>query len=205
MPWLPVEVKDDRLMELQHVNVKLLLKDDGEMDLEPLIPIFHGWIQEQGWEELLLDVADYRHVYAGPGVVLIGHEANYSVDHSGNRPGVRYNRKAALEGSNQDRLKQATAAALKACRRFESDPRLNSGFRFNGREIEISINDRLLAPNQPETREAIQPELAALLSKLFAGGEYSLSYQDRPRDLFSVSVKSSGTFTVEELLQNLSS
>lgn len=190
-------------MELQHVNVKLLLKDEGGMDLEPLIPVFHGWIQEQGWDELLLDVADYRHVHAGPGVVLIGHEANYSVDNSGNRPGVRYNRKATLEGSNQDRLKQAAVAALKACRRFESDPRLNSKFLFDGRGIEISINDRLLAPNRPETREAVQPELAALLAKLFAGGEYSLSYLDDPRDLLSVSVKSSGTFSVEKLLQNL--
>ena len=192
-------------MELQHVNVKLLLKEEAGIDLDPLIPVFHGWIQEQGGEELLLDVADYRHVYAGPGVVLVGHEANYSVDNSGNRPGVRYNRKAALEGSNQDRLKQATAAALKACRRFESDPRLKSKLAFNGREIEISINDRLLAPNKPETREAIQPELATLLSKLFAGGEYSLSYQECPRNLFSVSVKSSDTFSTEELLHNLSS
>lgn len=192
-------------MELQHVNVKLLLKDEEGIDLEPLIPVFHGWIQEQAGGELLLDVADYRHVYAGPGVILIGHEANYSVDNSGNRPGVRYNRKAALEGSNQDRLEQATAAALRACRRFESDPRLNSKFVFNGREIEISINDRLLASNKSETREAIQPELAKLLSKLFSGGDYSLSYREGPRDLFSVSVKSSDTFSAEELLHNLSS
>ncbi len=192
-------------MELQHVNVKLLLKKhDEELDFAPLIPVFHSWIQSQGWDELLLDVADYRHVFAGPGVILIGQEANYSVDNTGNRPGVRYNRKAALEGSNQDRLRQATAAALKACRRFESDPRLNSAFLFNGQEIEISINDRLLAPNNPETREAVQPDLAPLLQKLFAGGEYSLSYENSPRNLFSVSVKSSSAFTVEELLQNLS-
>ncbi|HXH48135.1 MAG TPA: hypothetical protein VNM47_02070 [Terriglobia bacterium] len=191
-------------MELQHVNVKLLLKNDEEIDLEPLIPVFHAWIQEQGWDELLLDVADYRHVYAGPGVVLIGHEANYSVDNSGNRPGVRYNRKAPLEGNNQDRLKQATAAALNACRRFESDPRLNSKFLFNGQEIEISINDRLFAPNNTETRAGIQPDLAPLLQKLFAGGEYALSYENSPRNLFSVLVKSSGTFSLEELLRNLS-
>ena len=57
-------------MELQHVNVKLLVKNPQEVDLEPLIPVFHGWIQDQVCEELLLDVADYRHVYAGPGVVL---------------------------------------------------------------------------------------------------------------------------------------
>ena len=173
-------------MELQHVNVKLLLKkDDEELDLEPLIPVFHSWIQLQGWDELLLDVADYRHVFAGPGVILIGHEANYSVDNTGNRPGVRYNRKAALEGSNQDRLRQATIAALRACRRFESDPRLNSKFLFNGQDLEVSINDRVLAPNNPETREAVQSELLPLLQKLFAGGEYSISYENSPRNLFS--------------------
>ena len=192
-------------MELQHVNVKLLLKNSGEIDLEPLIPVFHAWIQEQGWDELLLDVADYRHVYAGPGVILIGHEANYSVDNSGNRPGVRYNRKAALEGSNQDRLKQAAVAALKACQRLEADPHLDAKFRFNGQEIEISVNDRLLAPNKPATREAIQPDLAPFLAELFAGSEYSRSYEDSPRDLFSVSIKSSGTFSVQDLLQNLKS
>jgi hypothetical protein len=205
MFWLPTEAKEDRRMELQHVNVKLLLRNSEQLDLEPLIPVFHGWIQEQGWDELLLDVADYRHVYAGPGVLLIGHEANYSVDNAGNRPGVRYNRKAALEGSNQDRLKQAAVAALKVCQRFESDPRLNSKFLFGGREIEISINDRLLAPNTPATREALQPELATFLTRLFAGGAYDLAHDDSARNLFSVSVKSSGTFSVEELLQNLSS
>jgi len=192
-------------MDLQHVNVKLLLRNTEEIDLEPLIPVFHGWIQDQGWDELLLDVADYRHVYAGPGVMLIGHEANYSVDNSGNRPGVRYNRKAPLEGSNQDRLKQAAVAALKACQRFESDSRLNAKFRFNGQEIEICINDRLLAPQKLETREAIQPDLAPFLQKLFAGGGYSLSYDDSPRNLFTVSVKASETFSVEDLLQNLAS
>jgi len=192
-------------MDLQHVNVKLLLRNTEEIDLDPLVPVFHGWIQDQGREELLLDVADYRHVYAGPGVMLIGYEANYSVDNTDNRPGVRYNRKAALEGSNQDRLKQAAVAALKACQYFESDSRLNGKIRFNGREIEICINDRLLAPNQPATREAIHPDLELFLRKLFAGGGYSLSYDDSPRNLFSVSVKSSGTFSVEDLLQNLAS
>lgn len=192
-------------MELQHVNVKLWLENSRPTDLEPLIQIFHGWIQAQGWDELLLDVADYRHVPAGPGVIVIGLEANYSVDNTGNHLGVRYNRKAAVEGSNQDRLKQATIAALNACRRFESDPRLDSKFRFNGRDIEIFINDRLLAPNTPATREAFQPELTEFLAKLFAGGEYSLFYEEEPRNLFGVTVKSARLFSSDELLKNLAS
>lgn len=192
-------------MVLQHINVKLLLDHSDEIDLEPLVPVFHSWIQEQGRDELLLDVADYRHVHAGPGIVLIGLEANYSVDNTGNRPGVRYNRKAAFDGSNQDRLQQAAAAALKACRRLESDSRLNSKFRFNGQEIEFSINDRLLAPNTAQTRDAIQPELAPFLAGLFSGTGFDVSYDENPRNLFSVLVKSHGMFSSEELLTNLSS
>src|SRR5712691_11495863 len=152
---------ESRRIELQHVNVKLFVGNPEEVDLEPLIPVCHGWIQSQVGEGLLLDVADYRHVDAGPGVVLIGHEGNYSVDNTGNRLGVRYNRKAALDGSNQDRLLQATRAALAACRRLQEEPRLDGKFRFNGQDIEIFINDRLVAPNNAATREAFDADFHA--------------------------------------------
>src|SRR3984893_9460867 len=127
-------------VQLQHVNVKLLLRNPEDVDLEPLIPVFHDWIRDQVGEGLLVDMADYRHVDAGPGVVLIGHEGNYSVDNTDNRLGVRYNRKAALDGSNQDRLKQAARAALTACQRLEAKSRLGGKVRFNGQEIEIFID-----------------------------------------------------------------
>lgn len=191
-------------MELQHVNVKLLVQNPEEVDLEPLIPIFHSWIQAQVSEELLLDVADYRHVAEGPGVVLIGHQANYSVENTDNRLGVRYNRKAALDGSNQDRLRQAVRSALSACQRLESEPGLNGKLRFNGQEMELFINDRLLAPNRDETREAVEPELRAFLQKLFGGSEYALRYNSDPRRLFSVFVTSSRAFDAGQLLNNLS-
>ena len=35
-------------MEFQHVNVKLFVKNPERVDLEALIPVFHGWIQDQG-------------------------------------------------------------------------------------------------------------------------------------------------------------
>ncbi len=195
---------ESRRIELQHVNVKLLVRNPEEVDLEPLIPIFHDWIQNQVGEGLLLDVADYRHVDAGPGVVLIGHEGNYSVDNTDNRLGVRYNRKAPLDGSNQDRLKQAARAALTACQRLEADPRLGGKLRFNGQEIEIFINDRMVAPNCDATREAAGPDFQIFFQILFRGSKYSMSYGSDPRKLFAVSVKATQPFSVAELLENLS-
>ena len=190
-------------MQLQHVNVKLLVHNPQGVDLEPLIPVFHTWIQNQSNGELLLDVADYRHVEAGPGVVLIGHEGNYSVDNADNRLGVRYNRKAMLDGSNQDRFAQAARAALSACRRLEAEPRLGGQLRFNGQEIEVFINDRLLAPNNDETREAVDAELRAFSQKLFSGAEYSVSYERDPRKLLTASLKAGKPFSVTDLLQRL--
>jgi hypothetical protein len=194
---------ENRLVQLQHVNVKLLLRNPEEVDLEPLIPVFHDWIRDQVGEGLLLDIADYRHVDAGPGVVLIGHEGNYSVDNTDNHLGVRYNRKAVLDGSNQDRLKQAARAALTTCQRLEADPRLGGKLRFNGQEIEIFINDRLLAPNSDATREAFDSDFQIFFEKLFRGREFSMSYGSDPRKLFAVSVKAAQPFPATDLLENL--
>jgi hypothetical protein len=194
-------------VELQHINVKLLLKNprDHALDLDPVIPVFHSWIQEQVCDELLLDVTDYRHLHGGPGIVLIGHEADYSLDHTDNRLGVRYNRKAGGGGGNQERLAQATHAALSACQRLQKDTRLNGKVYFNGLEIEIFVNDRLLAPNSEATREVLNAEFQAFSKKLFGGSDYALSFGNDSRRLLAVSMKTSRSFTVEELLENLRS
>lgn len=190
-------------MEFQHVNVKLLVKDPVRVDLEHLIPVFHNWIERQVFDDLLLDVADYRHVHEGPGIVLIGHQGNYSVDNGDGRLGVRYNRKAALDGSNQDRLRQAMTSALNACQRLENEPGLGEAVRFGGQEIEFVLNDRLLAPNTDDTRKTLEPEFAAFLKKLFRESEYSISYPSDARKRFGFSVKTSQAFSSADLWANL--
>jgi hypothetical protein len=190
-------------LELQRINVKILSKDPENLDLDPVIPVFHSWIQAQVCEELLLDVADYRHVHGGPGIVLIGHEADYSLDNTNNRWGARYNRKTVIRGNNQKRLEQAVRAALIACQRLQRDDRLK--YHFKGEEIEISVNDRALAPNSQETREAFTPEIQAFAERLFCRGEYSLSFDADSRRLLRAFLKASRSFTVDELLDNLAS
>lgn len=190
-------------MQLQHVNVKLLVQNADEASLPLLIPVFHSWIEDQNGDELLIDVADYTHVPAGPGVVLIGHEGNYSVDNTANRLGVRYNRKAGCEGGNQVCLAQSARAALTACRRLEEEPRLEGKFRFNGQDIEIFINDRLLAPNNAATRSAFDADFQAFSRTLFRGKGYSISYGEDPRSLFTAYVKAAQPFSAAELLESL--
>ena len=186
-------------IELQHINVKLVVKNPEAIDFEAVVPVFHTWIQGQIFDELLLDVADYSHVPDGPGIVLIGHEADYALDNTDGRPGVRYNRKAPLPGSNLERLVQASRAALMAFERLEQDFKLH----FNNREIEFVINDRLLAPNTDETRKALELELGQFLGQLFGGTRFSLEYPTEPRQLFGVKVTAATDQSTKHLLDNL--
>ena len=191
------------MIELQHISVKLFLQEQEGIDLAALVPVFHGWIQEQVFDELLIDVADYRHVPDGPGVMVIGHEADYSVDNNDGRLGVRYHRKAVLNSNNQERLKQAAKSAFAACLRLEEDPTLNQKLRFNGQDIEIVINDRLLAPNNPESRKAIEPEIRALADKLFGAGAYQLSLQTDPRRLLTATVRANKSLTTRDISKSI--
>lgn len=196
-------IGEETAVELQHVNVKLLLRNPEIVDLEAIVPVFHGWIQEQIADELLLDVASYAHVKDGPGVLLIGHEADYSLDATDGRLGLRYNRKAPFDGSKRQRLEQAVRSALKALARLEQDPRLNGTVQFNGKNVEMYINDRLLAPNNDETRQAADPALRGFLDFLAGESAYSLQYETEPRRLFGARIQFEREFTVTELLNNL--
>ena len=190
-------------MELQHINVKLYLQDPQAVQLEVLVPVFHEWIQNKVCEELLIDVADYRHVHAGPGVVLVGHQADYSVDNTENRLGIRYNRKAALEGSNRDRFSQALRAALQACRRLESDEKLGGALRFNRRDIKLFVNDRMLAPNSGRPADSVQAEFRDFFSSAFGDGEFEMKFESNPRSLFGVEVRAAKPLELDGVLARL--
>src|SRR6202049_4587202 len=140
----------------QHVMVKVFAREPALIDLGDAIPIFHTWIQNHVFPELLIDVADYRHVPTGPGVMLIGHEANYSLDMTKGRLGLLYNRKQS-RGAAQENLQQAYDAAMAACARLEHEPAFAGKLKFTS-ECEFSINDRLLAPNREETYLALRSE-----------------------------------------------
>ena len=161
---------------VQHINVKVFATANAESDA--VVKVFHRWIKDTVCPEMLIDVAEYSHVPEGPGVLLIAHEANYSLDNRDNRPGLLYNRKIADEGTFQEKLAQAHASALAACDRLEKETNL----KFDRNQLEVFINDRALAPNNEETLRALEPELKKYFknSKLEKVGE--------PRDLFRVAI-----------------
>lgn len=184
--------EDTRVMnpdEVQHINLKIFVDGGTGLSLADILAdatvVFHRWIKDGVCPEMLIDVADYGHVSGGPGVLLIGLEANYSFDNRENRLGLLYNRKAALNGSNgtfQARLAQAHGAALNACDRLEREAAFAGRLRFDRKRLEVFVNDRLLAPNTEETWQTLRP----VLESFFEGSQ--IERQGEPRDLFRVAV-----------------
>jgi len=149
-------------MNVQHINIKFFIENPETVNLADYAAVFNSWIQKHLLEELLIDVADYVHVHNGPGMMLIGHEADYSLDHRAGRLGLLYNRKAQLDGSTQEKLTQAARAALIAAQILEKD----NGLKLNLQEAQLIVNDRLLVPNTEETFAALEPELRSFFALL---------------------------------------
>src|ERR1700690_2674565 len=100
------------MIELQHLIVKIPV--DGPLRIDPakIVDIFHRWVAAQVIPGvLLIDVAELLHVPNGPGVIAVGLEADFALDHTGGAWGVLYRRKTVLGGTNQDRILQAIASA----------------------------------------------------------------------------------------------
>jgi hypothetical protein len=187
-------------MNIQHINIKIYLENSATVNLANYAAVFNSWIQQQRLEELLIDVADYLHVHNGPGIMLIGHEADYSLDNRAGRLGLLYNRKAQLEATTQEKLAQATRAALTAAQILEKENDLN----FKGSEVQLIVNDRLLVPNTAETFAALEQDLQAFFDRLYNGAEYSLTHDADPRERLTIHVETWTNFDIETLLKNLS-
>jgi hypothetical protein len=174
---------------IQHVNVKVFAESPEGVDRSAALEVFQRWIRESVCEELLIDVVDYGHVPAGPGTVLVGHEANYSLDNGGNRLGLLYNRKAPLEASAEQNLAQALRAALGACRRLEQEPEFEGRLRFGpAHEIEITINDRALAPNTDDTFVSLRPAIESALAVVYGAAEFALERRGDARERLRIGV-----------------
>jgi len=189
-------------MELQHINLKFFIENGASLNLESFHGVFNKWIQKSLTNDLLVDVAEYLHVHNGPGIMLIGHSANYSLDLTAGRLGLLYNRKEKVEGTNKQKLAQAAHAALSAMQILEKENRV----RFIGDEVQLVINDRLLTPNTAETFSELKSDLESFFGTLFKGSSVTLVHSSlsESRARFTLDVKSASAFDTQTLLNTIS-
>lgn len=184
------------LPNLQHVNVKFFLEDADAIDLEKAIHVFHSWIQEQKLDDLLIDVADYRHVPSGPGVILIGHNAQYSFDNAEGQLGVLYNRKTPMEISGAELMASTLRAALHICRLLMKEETFQGKIKFAKDRLQFIVNDRLLAPNDEATYERLLPQFADALVKVFGQKDYQFNRAADPRKRLTIVVSVTQGFEI---------
>ena len=189
-------------MDSSRIGIKLFTANPST-HLEDVVPVFHSWIQQQALAgQLLIDVADYLHVPQGPGVVLVGHEANYATDQAEPGLGLLYQRKRALpEGDLGGRLAHAFRDALSAAWLLEQDAKLGPTWKFDTRRLLVRVADQLAAPNTAETFAAMKPELTAFLTKLLGTSEFAVEHYAAPN--FEVRVTAKTYQSVESLLSRV--
>ena len=191
-------------MDAKRVDVKLFAKDASRVNQEELIPVFHGWIQRAAVaDEMLIDVADYGHVVDGPGVMLVGHEAQYGLDQTKGRTGLLYSqRRARIDGGFEQALRHSVRQALRACALLQKEQALGGRLQFSGHEIMVRINDRLLAPNVASTWPAVEAAAREVLGPLL-GTDLTLEPAPPSQELFTFYARSQKPLDIDAVLGRL--
>ncbi len=171
---------------VQRIGLKVFLDDDAVLSPRDVIPVFHRWIQTRAVDGLLIDVVDYTHLPTGPLVLLVGHEGRYVLDRGDDRLGLQYVQTQPLAGPLETRLRTVAGMLVRAARRLESDATLPGPIRFRGDEIDWVANDRLLAPNTPDTLSAVRPAFEAFLRTLSDGAPWTLTPRTGPGTRFGI-------------------
>jgi hypothetical protein len=183
----------------ERLQLKLYLEPNPHFEVEALIPVFHRFIREQLIKELLIDVVDYSHVPDGPGVVLIGHAADYYVGALDGAYGLVYSLKRGT-AAPEARLEDSLRRLINAARLLEQESGL--GLRFKSGELSLRLTDRLHAPNDDATFARTKPEVEALLSRVY-GAAPSIERLTSPKEPLALRIKAGSAPSLEALLEKL--
>jgi hypothetical protein len=173
------------------VCVKVYASEQAiEDDAKLFVPIFHEWIRDGTPGGLvLLDVADYAHVPESPGIMLISHEVNFSMDRTDGRFGLLAQRRIPIDGSPVDAVTKTLRQTLEVASRLEQHPRVDGAFTLDAAVLRIEANDRLHLPNSDGGYEAFAPIVREAVARVLGGAPPIVTrVENDPRDRLAVSV-----------------
>jgi len=187
-------------------QVKFFLDTSNPIDGALFTGVFQRWIQDNALDELLIDVADYRHVFQGPGTVLIGHYSDYTIDNRDGRIGLLYTRKRQTTEDVAEQLRTSLQRTLKAAELLEDEPVFKPALKFNISEIEVRFVDRLNFQNNSATFETIKDDVTAVLSEFYGAHALQIEQvQGDPRDLFALKVSADSAVRLVDLKEAVKS
>jgi hypothetical protein len=187
-------------MDVERFCLKFLARD-GAVDEACFIPIFHDWIRLKSLPGTLIDVADYRHVPDGPGIMLISFDINYAMDHGGGQLGLSAQRKLGPEGTHSERIVNLAKRMARFGSLLEADDRLGGAFALEGGKFLYSANDRLRLPNTDDAFAAIQPDLLAAAALLYGDQPVSVRrVANDPRERLTAVVEAGAPVAMASLV-----
>jgi len=170
-------------MNIERFCIKFFARPGATLDEAIFIDIFHEWIRYKKLGGILIDVADYRHVPDGPGLMLITHEINFAMDHTADGFGLFAQRKLGQGDNHIARIIELVQSTAAFGALLESDQRVAGKLSLEGGLFHYMSNDRLLAPNTAESFAALQPDLAAAAALIYPGHNISVRrLENDPRD-----------------------
>src|SRR5688572_24423113 len=156
-------------------QVKFFLDNPESVDVAASMGVFQRWIQQSALNDMLIDAADYRHVFEGPGMVLIGHYSEYALESRQGRLGLLYTRKRRSDPNLQEQLRTSFRLALAAAALLETETVFDPRLKFRTDEVEIRFADRLNLPNKPESFDLVKNDLQTVLAELYGDRSIQLA------------------------------
>jgi len=188
-------------MELERFCLKFFARPETDINDEIFITIFHEWIRYQKLGGVLLDVADYRHVPTGPGVMLITHEINFALDRSGERFGLFAQQKLSQVNNRRDQILSLMRATVAFGALLESDWRVKKNLSLEGGRFHLMSNDRLRFPNTASAYSNILPDLEAASAIVYPDREITIArVENDPRERLTVVVDAGASINMKELV-----
>ncbi len=194
-----------RQLDLQKICVKVLTDAPPAPNLDPFIAIFGRWRTETDHPAQWLDLADYAHMPRGPGIMLVGRNANLSFDLGSAAPGIIYTCKRGLEGAPEARLRAVLRACFEMADRLVAEPEFPHEVQLLTGSLELSFNDRLETPNTPATDRLLRPVIECVLNSLFPSARCQILRHTDPAKLYGFSIQANGAPGLDTLLARLRS
>lgn len=156
---------------VERVAVTVPLDAPNGVDIDGIIPVFHGWIQRGAVPGALIDVADYRHVHNGPAVMLIAHELDYTLDLAQGGIGMTVTRKRTAGPTELaksvvwcvEHARQAIAELGQDVSGIGTEPATDSAIR-------VRVLDRRAVPSAAEGAAGALPALEDAARQILGEG-----------------------------------
>ncbi|MCE5288363.1 MAG: hypothetical protein LLG14_03885 [Nocardiaceae bacterium] len=153
-------------------------------DLSNAAGVFHRFIQRSLVEGFILDVADYRHVPDGPGVMLVGQDLDYNLTPSSFS--VTLKRRGT---SIEEQYRDAVRILLGAADQITEDGGLPTTFDFSS--WTVTVADRKLGTRE-EILAATLSAVSPVAEDVFGKADVAAVENADPRTLPQVAVAVSG-------------